>query len=282
VVTRSKLKIPLPKPFVKWVGGKGQLLSELLGYIPKSFKNYHEPFVGGGAVFFALHRAGRLNGKKVFLSDINQELITTYKAIRDDVEGVIKCLSKHKYERDYYYEIRALDIKSLSNIEMAARMIFLNKAGFNGLYRLNSKGIFNVPFGRYKNPTICDRDNLRAVSKALQGVELLNQSYDQTLKLAKSKDVVYFDPPYVPLSDTANFTSYTSKGFDLGDQENLSSVFKALGEKKVHAILSNSDTPWVRKQYKGHKKVSVQVSRSVNSKADKRGPVGELIVLANI
>jgi DNA adenine methylase len=268
----------LPKPFIKWAGGKGQLVSKLLERAPTDFASYHEPFMGGAALFFALYRQGKLKGKKVFLTDINQELVDTYTAIRDQLESVIRHLRKHKYEKDYYYEVRSWEPDKLTPAKRAARMIFLNRTGFNGLYRVNSKGKFNVPFGRYVNPTICDANNLRAVSKALQGVKLGHESFEKVLKRAKKNDLVYFDPPYVPVSKTAKFVSYASHGFDLDDQGRLAEVFSRLARRGALAMLSNSDTPWVKKQFERFKQDRVLARRSVNSRKDRRGPVGELVV----
>ena len=269
----------LPKPFIKWAGGKGQLVPELLARAPERFETYHEPFLGGAAVFFALHRAKLLTGKKVVLSDVNQELVDTYRAIRNQVSKVIEYLQQHKYEKDHYYLVRAQDPAKLKLAQRAARMIYMNKTGFNGLYRVNSKGKFNVPFGRFVNPKFCDPDNLRSTSRALKQVELRCEPFQGVLERAKPGDFVYFDPPYVPVSQTAKFVSYASKGFDLEDQERLATVFEDLTQKGVMTMLSNSDTPWVKKRYRPFPQIQVQVRRSVNSRKDRRGPVGELVVL---
>ena len=278
--TRNVNGKALPRPFLKWAGGKGQLVDELLELAPKRFKAYHEPFTGGGALFFALQRAERLDVKEVHLSDINGELVATYGAIREDVQSVIRHLVKHKYDRDLYYKVRAWDPRKLKPAKLAARMIFLNKTGFNGLYRVNSKGQFNVPFGRYKNPMICDRDNLKAVSKALRQVKLHQESFEKVLDRAKRGDFVYFDPPYVPLSETANFVGYAQNGFGVSDQERLAEVFARLARRGVRVMLSNSDTPWVQDHYKGFRQVKVMAKRLVNTRADRRGPISELVVLS--
>lgn len=270
-----------PHPFVKWVGGKGQLVAELLERAPLEFGGYHEPFVGGGALFFALQRAGRLAGKQVVLSDVNQELIDAYCAIRDQVEAVIRQLRTHRYDHDHFYEVRGWDPATLAPAKNAARLIFLNKTGFNGLYRVNSKGKFNVPFGRYKNPLICDAVNLRAVSVALAGVEILCQPFTQAAARARKGDFVYFDPPYVPLSSTAYFTAYARNGFGPADQLRLADAFAGLAKRGVRVMLSNSDTPDVHTLYKGFRLDTVQARRNVNSRQDRRGPVGELIVLGH-
>ncbi|HUU03020.1 MAG TPA: DNA adenine methylase [Myxococcota bacterium] len=281
----------LPKPFVKWVGGKGQLAGELLKRAPDDFKTYHEPFMGGAALFFALFRNGRLAGKRVFLSDVNQELVDTYQAIRDDPEKVIARLLEHQkkfrgfeheeQKREYFYSVREKNPKRLSPPSRAARMIFLNRTGFNGLYRVNSKGKFNVPFGRYKNPLICDTQNLRAVSKALGKVRLSTDSFDHVLEAAGRGDFVYFDPPYVPVSTTANFVSYARTGFDHQDQKRLAETMEKLKAKGARVMLSNSDTGAVRKLYSEKFRIErVKASRRINSKADRRGLVNEVVVMS--
>ena len=270
----------VPRPFLKWAGGKGQLVEQLLELAPARFRAYHEPFLGGGALFFALARQDRLADKAVYLSDINGELVATWQAVRDDVRAVIRNLSRHRYDREYYYQVRDQDPAKLSPPRLAARMIFLNRTGFNGLYRVNSKGKFNVPFGRYKNPLICDRENLEAVSLSLRRVEIHHESFEAVLQRAKKGDFVYFDPPYVPVSDTANFVGYAKDGFSALDQERLAEVFAKLAGRGVRVMLSNSDTPRVKKLYSGFRMVRVLANRLVNTRADRRGPVGELVVLS--
>ena len=203
-----------PKPFVKWVGGKRQLLTQfrLMNlYPPEKFNpvtgSYFEPFVGGGAVFFDLLP------EKAFLSDLNRELVITYNVIKNDVENLIILLKKHKLNKEYFLKIREQDPNHLSDIKIASRFIYLNRTCFNGMYRVNSKGGFNVPFGKYTNPLICDEVNLRKVSKSLEKIEIKNQDYKSILKNAKKGDFIYFDPPYYPVSKTASFTSYTSYTF---------------------------------------------------------------------
>ena len=258
------------------------MVPDLLKRLPGDFKSYHEPFMGGGALFFALHRKGLLNDKEAFLSDVNQELVDTYIAIRDRVEAVIRNLKKHDYNKEHYYEVRSWEPSELSLPKRAARMIFLNRAGFNGLYRVNSKGKFNVPFGRYVNPTICNSENLRAVALTLKQVTISCESFDKVMGRARKNDLVYFDPPYVPLSRTAKFVSYASDGFGFQDQEHLADVFARLSKKGVRVMLSNSDTPWVRRRYEAIDSArldTVLARRSVNSCKDRRGPIGELVVL---
>jgi DNA adenine methylase len=262
---------------LKWAGGKGQLLPELLKRLPDHFEAYHEPFVGGGALFFELATQGRTT--KAYLSDINAALIDVYLGLRDCLDEVITHLQQHRHDHDYYYEIRALDPAALSLPERAARIIYLNKTCYNGLYRENRAGQFNVPFGRYVNPTICDEPNLRAASAILQGVDIARRRFNSVLDYAKTGDFVYFDPPYVPLSPTANFTSYDRAGFGPDDQRQLRDVFVELARRGVGAMLSNSDTPLVRELYAGLHIEQVMAARAVNSKANYRGKVAEVLVL---
>lgn len=264
------------RPVLKWVGGKRQLLPELLARLPQSFDAYHEPFVGGGALFYELTAQGRITG--ACLSDANPSLIDVYMGLRDYVDEVIALLRGHVYERDHYYRVRATDPADLSLPERAARVIYLNKTCYNGLYRENRRGEFNVPFGRYRNPTICDEPNLRAASRALQGVDIGRRHYSTVLNYAQPGDFVYFDPPYHPLSATANFTTYDRRGFGPDDQRQLRDVFAALAERGVRALLSNSDTPFIRELYDGFAIDRVFVARAVNSRANGRGKVAEVIV----
>jgi len=277
---RGVAETPVVRPVLKWAGGKGRLLGELLGRLPDDFHSrdaaYHEPFIGGGALFFALAGQGRIGQAR--LSDANPSLIDVYLALRDCVDEVIAVLREHIHDRDYYYQVRALRPETLSLPERAARVIYLNKTCYNGLYRENRKGEFNVPFGRYKNPTICDEPNLRAASRALQGVDISNRPFTSILDYAQAGDFVYFDPPYHPLSPTANFTAYNRHGFGPDDQRHLRDVFAALGDRGVRAMLSNSDTPFIRDLYAGFRIDQVFVARAVNSKASGRGKVAEVIV----
>lgn len=264
------------RPWAKWVGGKSRLLPQILPRLPKKIKTYYEPFLGGGAVFFALAAEKRF--KRAVLSDLNAELIHTYGVIAYEPDAVIECLSKHVYEKEYYYAVRASKPRAFAT--RAARMIYLNRTGFNGLYRVNRKGEFNVPFGRYTNPTICDEENLWAVANVLrkQRVSLLSDDFEITVARARKGDAVYFDPPYVPLSDTADFTAFTKGGFDEAAQVRLRDCFKELDDRGVHVLLSNSNTPLVRKLYKGFQISRVKAPRRVNSKGDKRGDVTELLI----
>ncbi len=265
------------RPVLKWAGGKGQLLPALLARLPESFAAYHEPFVGGGALFFALASQGRIG--PAFLSDANPSLIDVYLGLQTDVEAVIAALRQHVYDREHYYAVRAQAPADLSLPERAARIIYLNKTCYNGLYRENRAGQFNVPFGRYVNPTICDEPNLRAAAAVLRGVDIACRPFTTVLEVARPGDFVYFDPPYDPLSPTANFTGYDRRGFGPDDQRRLRDVFAELGRRGVSAVLSNSDTPFVRELYAGLAMEQVFVGRAVNSRANGRGKVAEVIVV---
>jgi DNA adenine methylase len=274
------------RPFVKWAGGKGQLLPELTRRLPASFGRYHEPFVGGAALFFSLYNADRLR-RGAILSDYNSELVLCYQVVRDDVEALIAALKQHeryRLDRAYFMEIRGWDrqpdFAQRNSVERAARTIFLNRTCYNGLYRLNNKGQFNAPFGYYKNPLICDPENMRAASAALQDVELRVGDFGDVAVRAQPGDLVYFDPPYVPVSATASFTHYTGQTFGPDDQRRLAQLFDMLMERGVYVMLSNSHTPLSRELYAAHA-VSTSVvyaSRKINCDGRKRGQVEELIV----
>jgi DNA adenine methylase len=267
-----------PKPFVKWAGGKRQLLGRLRELYPPGFGTYHEPFVGGGAVFFDLTATHGCLGPRAVLTDVNQELMDCYRAIRVDVKAVIAALKQHRYEERYYYHQREQDPVELSLAERAARMIYLNRTGFNGLYRVNSKGKFNVPFGRHKNPTICDAPNLLACAEALADVALEVEPFEAVVDRARPGDFVYCDPPYIPLSATANFTAYQKHGFGMANQDKLAEVFERLAARDVLVMLSNSDVPWVHERYGDHAIRVIKARRAVNSNGARRGPVGEVVV----
>jgi DNA adenine methylase len=272
-----------PTPFLKWAGGKTQLLPQFEEYFPaRGFAQYHEPFVGSGAVYFYLHNRGCI--VKARLSDSNPELVNCWQVIRNDVEELIVLLQHHKknHSHDYYYQIRALDRKvdsKLSPVDRAARMIYLNRTCYNGLWRVNSQGHFNVPMGSYKNPRILDADNLRAASAALQHAHIHAADFRQVVGEAMAGDFVYFDPPYVPLSATSNFTGYTTQEFGLDDHKALADTFAALDRQGCYVMLSNSDTPYVRDLYAGYHIQTVRATRRINSVADGRGEVDELVIL---
>ncbi len=267
-----------PGPFLKWAGGKAQLLAAFRGLYPRQpIQRYVDPFLGGGAVFF--HVKETLKPRRALLADANGELIATYKAIRSDVEGVIEALMRHKenHGEKYFYELRTKNPTSPS--ERAARLIYLNKTCFNGLYRVNSRGIFNVPFGRYENPSIFDPQALRGASAALRAVTLRTGDFRKTLDKAGEGDFVYLDPPYQPVSSTANFTSYTNQPFGQSDQEALAALYGRLAKRGCLMMLSNSDTRFVRKLYRGFDVRTVPARRNINSRGDRRGPVTEVVVL---
>jgi DNA adenine methylase len=270
---------------LKWAGGKGQLLPALTARLPARFRRYHEPFVGGGALFFHLWNSGRL-GDGAVLSDFNPELIDCYTAVRDHVEALTAYLLELKprfSDRDFFYAIRSWDrepgFAERPLVERAARTIFLNRTCYNGLYRLNNKRQFNAPFGYYKNPLIVDPENMREVSRALQHVELRVGDFAAVLERAEPGDLVYFDPPYVPVSATASFTHYTHQGFAEAEQRRLATVFSALADRGCYAMLSNSYTELARALYAGQPlHESILASRKINCDGKKRGTVEELIV----
>lgn len=265
-----------PKPFLKWAGGKSQLLPELVKRIPQNYERYFEPFAGGAALFF------NLQPRKAFLVDANENLINTYRVIKDQVEDLIDDLKQHVYDSDYYYHIRNIDrtddYQAWSAVQKASRLIYLNKTCFNGLYRVNAKGEFNTPFGRYSNPTILNEGRLRACSRALQQTNLIAGSFLSIEKKIKSKDFVYFDPPYAPLSATANFTGYSQEGFDESMQEELKTLCDRLNSRGVKFMLSNSSAPIILELYRFYKVEFVFASRTINSKAKNRGKIPEVIV----
>jgi DNA adenine methylase len=267
----------LPAPFLKWAGGKRQLVSRILDAVPERVGSYYEPFIGGGAVYFALAARGR-RFRRAVLGDANEELIRCYTAVRDDVAGVIRALAPWRYDRDFYYRLREREPERLPDARRAARLIYLNRCGYNGLYRVNRAGRFNVPFGRYKDPVICDAARLEAASRALAGAKLVHGDFEETLAGARPGDFVYLDPPYVPLSATSSFTAYAKTAFDAAAQARLAGALRGLGARKVRALLSNSDCVETRQLYDEHPSEPVPVRRAINSVAAGRGAVGELLV----
>jgi DNA adenine methylase len=271
----------VPRPFLKWAGGKSQLLAQYGELFPKTYRNYYEPFLGGGAVFF------NLRPKRSFLSDINLEIINTYRCIRDQVEEIIPQIHQHYLHHDesYYYGIRSRVEETAewfwigNNVERAARILYLNKTCFNGLYRENSKGHFNVPIGRYKNPSIYDSDLLRACAKQLKSARIEPVGFEDVLRRARSSnDFVYFDPPYQPLNQTSSFTSYTRYSFNETDQIRLRDTFERLRDRGVHVMLSNSDCAFIRDLYSGFNIHTIYASRNINSQGSKRGKITEVLV----
>lgn len=283
---------PVCYPFVKWAGGKGQLLDKLELFIPAKFDRYFEPFLGGGALFLHLitHKKKKPINFASNISDINGELIDAYLVIKDNVSELISQLDHHKtkykegQKEEYYYQLRGIDPNTLNNIEIAARFITLNKTCYNGLYRVNSKGLFNVPWGKYPNPVICDRTNLTNVSTALNNSDVRIQVSDYKavlLENAKEGDFIYLDPPYSPASPTAYFTSYTKTGFNNKDQEELATVFRELDKRGCKVLLSNSDTQFIRDLYSDYGEYLVEVNdavRAISSNGSKRTGHKELII----
>jgi DNA adenine methylase len=270
------------RPFVKWAGGKTQLLHVLLPLLTSQpFRHYHEPFVGGGAVFFALAASREL--ERASLSDTNLDLTEAYSVITTDLEALVQKLEYHQEQNseEYFYKLRAWrdsDLWDDTHIGRAARLLYLNKTCFNGLHRVNKAGQFNVPWGKYKHPKICDVGNLRACERALACASISCEDFESALWRVEPGDLVYLDPPYVPVSETSNFTSYSKEGFTSQDQERLAREFTRLGKLGAHLVLSNADCEEVRALYAAWNIRSVSARRNVNSKGDKRGKVGEVIV----
>ena len=272
------------QPFLKWVGGKAQLLAKFDDFFPTEINRYFEPFVGGGAVFFYLkHRFPKMKAR---LRDINGELINTYRAVRDYPRELMRQLDAHAVEfkakgDDYFYLVRSQhdlvgDEKKI--VERAARMIFLNKTCFNGLWRVNASGKFNVPVGSNKAPGLYREENIYAASRALQGVHLEVQDFRRTFGETRRGDFIYVDPPYYPVSPTANFTSYTKEDFGEGEQHELHAVFAEAAQRGVRVMLSNSDTPFIQRLYRDFQIGTVQARRMINCDGSKRGHVNEVVV----
>jgi DNA adenine methylase len=264
---------------VKWAGGKKQLLEQFKSFFPEKIERYFEPFVGGGAVaFFLLKNNPEI--QKIYLSDINEELITTYNVVKNNLDDLIALLKEYKikHNKEFYYKIRGEDIKKLNLIQIAARFIYLNRTCFNGLYRVNSKGKFNVPIGSYKNPGICNEEDLRVISSFLQKDDIKVNQFFNAVKEAKKGDFIYFDPPYYPLKKGKSFTTYTSGNFLEKEQEQLAEVFKELDKRGCKVMLSNSDTEFIKNLYKDYNLHFVKATRMINCDATKRGKINELVV----
>jgi DNA adenine methylase len=273
-----------PSPFVKWAGGKGSLVRSLIALAPNDFSKYYEPFLGGGALFFGLRN--RRTEFRAHLSDTNRDLINAYRIVKEQPEQLIQALSRiqeeylqSKNSSEYYYEKRKW--YPANPVDLAARLIFLNKTCYNGLYRVNSQGQFNVPFGRYTKPRIVDPENIRAVSRVLHDTraELQASDYKNSLSKCDDFDFVYLDPPYQPKSTTSSFTSYTRKGFSEKDQKELAEEFARLVDIGCTVLLSNSDTPMTRRLYSQFKTLPIAVNRPINSIGTGRTGYDELIVL---
>ncbi len=265
------------RPFLKWAGGKSRLLKQYSPLFPRrdQIRRYYEPFLGSAAVFF------HLQPKDALLADVNENLVEIYRVVQNDVEDLVDLLGRYINDEDEFYRVRSQRPAELTSVERAARLIYLNKTCYNGLYRENKRGEFNVPFGRYKNPAICDPTRLRIASSALQGVDLQVGDFDKIVAPADSGDFVYFDPPYAPLSTTSNFTSYNRHGFDEDDQRRLSAAFDDLSSRGCLLMLSNSNARLVHELYGGKKYrlIEIKARRSINSKANGRGPVTELLII---
>ncbi len=266
-------------PFLKWAGGKRQLLPEIHKYKPKEFNCYFEPFLGAGAVLFDFQP------NEAVVNDSNIELINCYDVIKNNSEELIVDLSKHIHSEEYYYKTRNLDreesFKNLSNVKRASRFIFLNRTCFNGLYRVNSKGHFNVPFGKYKNPNYQNFELLKSISSYLNNNDITIHNTDFYIAVAGAEkgDFIYFDPPYDPLNKTSSFTSYQASSFTKEEQVRLRDTFVELDRRGCKVMLSNSSTPFVAELYKDYKIVRVKASRAINSKATGRGQIDEFLVM---
>ena len=267
------------QPFLKWAGGKTQLLKQYKPYFPITFNNYCEPFVGAGAIlFYLLGNGSLLKSKRVIIIDSNTELINCYLAIKEDVNALISILksSKYKNDKDTYYEIR--EQRPKDKFARAARLIYLNKTCFSGLYRVNNQGEFNVPFGKHKNPLICDAENLIKASSALSNVDIILGDFEKCIECVKSGDFVYLDPPYQPLSKTSYFTGYTKNPFLIKEQYRLARFYKKLDSLGCKVMLSNSDTKFIRNLYNKFRIEIVLANRAINCKSNGRGKINELVI----
>lgn len=267
----------MPKPLVKWVGGKRQLVSDINRNLPEEYNHYFEPFVGGGAVFFAM------NKPSCYINDLNAELINVYQVVKQYPLELIKALKKHSNTANYFYKIRALDrspnYRMMPPINKASRFIFLNRTGFNGLYRVNQKGHNNVSFGGYKNPRIVDKENILECSKLLKKTNITQGDFKKIKSKVTRGDFVYLDPPYMPLSKTSSFTSYNAGGFRYEDQVRLKEFCDYLNSIGVYFMLSNSSAPEISELYDEYSIKEVYVSRSINCKAEGRGKIKEVLIM---
>lgn len=273
------------QPFIKWVGGKRALLNEIFKYIPNNFNNYYEPFLGGGALFFELYSKGVLDNRKIYLSDINKELINSYMIIKDSPKELIKNLElfKKKHNKEFFYKIREQDREQnffkIDPVLRASRFIYLNKTCFNGLYRVNKKGYFNTPIGSYKNPNIADKERILNANEALKYATLENKSFHSLdLNNINKDDFVYFDPPYYPLNETSSFTSYNENIFLEKEQKELFELFNKLNEKEAFLLKSNSNAEFISNLYKDYEQITIQANRTINSKANGRGKINEVLI----
>lgn len=265
--------VSAPAPFLRWAGGKRRLLPELHAALPSTFKRYYEPFLGGGALFWSLDHPGQ----QCILGDLTADLVASYEQLRDHPDQLIELLHQHGQDtsKDAFLALRAS--APAAAVERAARFITLNRTCFNGLYRVNASGQFNVPWGQLKNPTVCDEPLLRADANKLAGTTIRGGGYAETAADARRGDFVYLDPPYIPASDTSNFAAYAKDGFGPRDQEQLAAFIDELTKRGVHVMLSNSDTPLTRQIYRGMDLHTVTVHRSISAKASARGTVTEVL-----
>lgn len=270
------------KPIIKWAGGKRQLINEIMNYFPENYNEYYEPFVGGGAIVF------HLEPNKAYINDLNNELMNMYKQIKIRPQKLIEQLKIHSFNhsKEYFYAIRKLDRNNetydqLSDLEKAARFIYLNKTCFNGLCRFNKNNEFNAPMGSYKKPLICDDEHIRAMSQYFHDshIQFYNKDFEKFLKLPSKGDFVYLDPPYDPLSQTASFTGYQGSGFGKEEQIRLKKVCDELNERGVKFMQSNSDTDFINELYKDYKIIKVKAKRSINSKGNKRTSINEVLII---
>jgi DNA adenine methylase len=267
-------------PFLKWVGGKRQIMPSIVSLLPENIAEYRyvEPFVGCGAVLF------HLQPKTAVINDFNAELINVYEVIKNNLDELVADLKKHQNESGYFYEIRSWDrsedFKRLTNVQRASRIIYLNKTCFNGLYRVNSAGAFNVPFGKYKSPNIVNEPTLKAVSEYLNANNIIIscRDYEEILKELDKKSFVYLDPPYHPISESSNFTGYVQGGWDMNDQIRLREACDELTRKGIKFLLSNSAAPFIKEQYKNYTIQIVKANRAVNSNGAERGEIDELLI----
>lgn len=275
-------KNPLVKPYLKWAGGKRQLLPEIRQQLPEKLSSYtyFEPFIGAGAVFFDIQP------NNATINDFNSQLILTYRVIKNNIDELIKALQKHASlnNEEYYYKVRSQDrnteeFEQLSDVDKAARLIYLNKTCYNGLYRVNAQGLFNVPYGRYTHPAICEEAVLRAIHNYFEenNITILNSDFAIAVQAADRHSFIYFDPPYHSCDNT-NFTGYQAGGFDENEQIRLRNTFAELTDRGVKCLLSNSDTEFIRGLYQGYSIISVQARRAINSNAAGRGDVNEVLV----
>lgn len=275
----QKNKINL-RPFTKWTGGKRQLLPHIQYLMPEKYNHFFEPFIGGGALFF------ELAPQKAVINDFNSELINCYRQMKDNPEQLIELLTNHQREnsKEYYLDLRSSDrdgrIDKMSEVERAARIMYMLRVDFNGLYRVNSKNQFNVPYGRYKNPKIVDKELIESISEYLNNnsIKIMSGDFEKAVKEAQDGDFVYFDPPYIPLSETSAFTSYTHEGFSYEDQVRLRDCFKELDSKGVFVMLSNSSSPLAEELYKDFNIHKIEATRTNGAKSSSRGKITEIIV----